>query len=374
MIVEDQLDSGVGRIRPARGTPLALVPRQTIRITLHLRLLKVRRQWNKEAPAMNAICNSETTWRLQRIPLAAITVDPAIQQRAAGTSQDVVADYAEAIRDGVAFPPIDVFASGDGILYVANGFHRLIAQQSASPDVEDIECRVHRGNRDDALLFACGANAQHGLPRSRSDKIKAVTTALRSERCPGWSDREIGRQCRVSHPFVAAVRRGLLETCPDAGPAEDAASATADPSATAAAGGAPDRRRTVRRGGKRYRMNTTHIGRGRSTPGRRKKVAPNTKLNSLAWSEANAAERVRFIEAVGRGSLEDAIDASQPPDEVGRLELTFRRFERAVQTAGEPARQTFLEQSRDKIMALAQAAEPPVGDEAVPAALVRANA
>jgi hypothetical protein len=97
-------------------------------------------------------------------------------------------------------------------------------------------------------------------------------------------------------------------------------------------------------------------------------------LNSLAWSEANAAERIRFIEAVGRRSLEDALDASQPPDEVAGLELTFRRFERAVQTASEPARQTFLEQCRDKIMALAQAAEPPVGDEAVPAALARATA
>jgi ParB/Sulfiredoxin domain len=298
-----------------------------------------------------------------------------IQQRAAGTSQDVVADYAEEMRNGAAFPPIDVFATEDGILYLADGVHRLLADQSAHPDAEDIECRVHPGTRDDAQLYACGANAQHGLQRSRSDKMKAVTTALCNERSSGWSDREIARQCRVSHVFVATVRRTHLETRPDAGPPDDGASASADPSATAAAGGgAPDRRRTVRRGGKGYRMNTARIGRGRSTPGRRKKVAPKPKLDSLAWSEANAVERARFIEAVGRRSLEDALDASQPPDEVARLELTFRRFERAVQTASEPARQTFLEQCRDKIMALAQAAEPPVGDEAVPAALARANA
>jgi ParB/Sulfiredoxin domain len=322
---------------------------------------------------MNAIGISEE-WQLRCIPLAAITVDPAIQQRAAGTSQDVVADYAEAMRNGAAFPPIDVFATEDGILYLADGVHRLLADQSAHPDAEDIECRVHPGSRDDALLFACSANAQHGLPRSRSDKIKAVTTILCSELWSGWSDREISRQCRVSHGFVAAVRRAHLDTRPDAGPPEDAASASADPSATEAPDVAPARRRTVRRGGRRYRMNTARIGSGRSTPGRRKKVAPNPKLNSLAWSEANAAERARFIETAGRGSLEDALDASQPLDEVTKLKMTFRRFERAVQTASEPARQTFLEQCRDGIMALTQATEPPVGDEAVPARPARAKA
>jgi hypothetical protein len=322
---------------------------------------------------MNAIDNSEAEWQLRRIPLAAITVDPAIQQRAAGTSPGVVADYAESMRNGVAFPPLEVFATADGILYLADGVHRWDAFRLARPDAEDIECRVHRGTRDDALLYACGANAQHGLPRSRSDKVKAVTTVLCNDLWSGWSDREIARQCAVSHGFVATVR-AHLETSPDGEPPEDAASASADPGATEAAGGASDRRRTVRRSGKRYHMNTARIGGGRSTPRRRNKVAPKPKLSSLAWSEATAEERARFIEAVGRGSLEDALDASQPPDEVGRLELTFHRLERAVQTASQPARQTFLEQCRDKIIALAQAAEPPVGDDAVPAAPARANA
>jgi hypothetical protein len=309
------------------------------------------------ASTMNAICEGEMEWPVQRIPLAAITVDPAIQQRAAGTSPDIVADYAEAMRDGVAFPPIDVFSTGDGIFHLGDGFHRRDAQQLAYPDVEDIECRIHRGDRDDALLFACSANAQHGLRRSRSDKIKAVTTVLCSERWSGWSDREIGRQCRVSHGFVAAVRRDHLETRPDGGPPEDAASASADPSATDAPGVAPDRRRTVRRGGRRYRMNTARIGRGRSTPGRRKKVAPKPKLNSLAWSEADAQERARFIEAIGRRSLEDALDASQSLDEVARVEHAFDRLETVLRAASEPARKSFLEHRRAEIRVLARALE-----------------
>ena len=41
---------------------------------------------------MNAVSNSEVEWQVRRIPLNSIQVDPAVQQRAAGTSQDVVDD------------------------------------------------------------------------------------------------------------------------------------------------------------------------------------------------------------------------------------------------------------------------------------------
>jgi hypothetical protein len=192
---------------------------------------------------MNAVNNPEVEWQVRRIPLNAIQADPTVQQRAAGTSRDVVDEYAEAMRDGVAFPPIDVFGNDDGPFYLGNGFHRLDAHRSAHPDAEDIECKVHPGDRDDAL-FARSANAQHGLPRSRSDKLKAVTTLIRSERWSGWSDREIARQCGVTHPFVAAVRREHLETFPDAHPQQAAAAETPPAPNTAA----PVRRRTARRG------------------------------------------------------------------------------------------------------------------------------
>jgi hypothetical protein len=278
------------------------------------------------------IRNSDEDWPVQRISLAAITIDPAVQQREAGTSQAIVADYAEAMRDGVAFPPIDVFRDEDGATYVANGFHRFDAHRSAHPGVEEIECRVRSGNRDDALLFACGANAQHGLRRSRSDKIKAVTTLLCSERWSGWSDREIARQCRVSHGFVAAVRQAYLDSRPDAGSREDAASAS--PDATDAPGVAPERRRSVKRSGRSYDMNTARIGKGRSTPPRRKKVAPKPNLNAAA--------------------RKDARDDEQPLDEVARVEHAYDRFETTLRAASAPARKTFIEHRGAEIMGLAR--------------------
>jgi hypothetical protein len=266
---------------------------------------------------MNAVSNSEVEWQGRRIPLDAIQVDPTVQQRAAGTSQDVVDEYGEAMRNGAAFPPIDVFSNDDATFHLANGFHRLKADQLAHPDAKDIECRVHRGDRDDALLFACGANAQHGLPRSRSDKVKAVTTLIRSERWSGWSDREIARQCGVSHTYVAEVRSEHVATLPDTGPQEqEAASDTPpadDPSATEASRARTGRRRTVRRGGRRYRMDTAGIGRGRS----------------------------------------------RPQDEVAKLKRAFERFQKALDGASEPARQTFVEQCREEIMAIAITPEAP---------------
>jgi ParB-like nuclease domain len=263
---------------------------------------------------MNTIRDTEVEWQLY-IRLDAIRVDPAIQQRAAGTSQEVVDAYAEAMRDGVAFPPIDVFGNGDGPFHLGNGFHRLDAYRSAHPDAKDIECKVHPGDRDDALLFACGANAQHGLQRSRSDKLKAVTTLILSERWSGWSDREIARQCGVSHTYVAAVRSELA-TFPDAGPQEQEAASDAppadDPSAKGS-GARPVRRRTVRRGGRRYNMDTGGIGGGRS----------------------------------------------RQQDEVAKLKRAFERFQKALDGASEPARQTFVEQCREEIMAIAITPEPP---------------
>jgi hypothetical protein len=65
---------------------------------------------------MNTITKVESASELRRIPLEAITIDPSVQQRVAGTSQEVVEDYARAMRDGDAFPPLIVF-SDEGLNY-----------------------------------------------------------------------------------------------------------------------------------------------------------------------------------------------------------------------------------------------------------------
>src|ERR1700722_7784876 len=98
---------------------------------------------------MNQIPKVVPESELRSISLTAIRIDAAIQQRVNGTSQGVVDDYAQALRDGVRLPPVIVFTD-DGVTYwLADGFHRTAAHQQAYPDVQEIESEVRRGGRED---------------------------------------------------------------------------------------------------------------------------------------------------------------------------------------------------------------------------------
>lgn len=94
---------------------------------------------------------------------------------------------------------------------LADGFHRVAAYQASGALDYALPADVRQGTRRDAVLFACGANATHGLPRSSEDKENAVLTLLRDGEWGQWSNREIARRCQVSHDFVGKVaeRHGL---------------------------------------------------------------------------------------------------------------------------------------------------------------------
>lgn len=128
--------------------------------------------------------------------------DGGTQPRAALDAATVEA-YAEAIRAGVAFPPVVVFHDGTDH-WLADGFHRVAAHEAA--EFEEIHVDIRAGTRRDAVLFACGANETHGLRRTNEDKRRAVLLLLGDEEWSGWSDSEIGRRARVSHTFVAKLR------------------------------------------------------------------------------------------------------------------------------------------------------------------------
>ena len=117
---------------------------------------------------------------------------------------ETVADYAEAIRAGAEFPPVIVFYDGTDH-WLADGFHRAAAHEAAEQVCVPAEIRA--GTRRDAVLFACGANANHGLRRSNEDKRRAVILLLEDAEWSQWSDREIARRAHVGHPLVAELRR-----------------------------------------------------------------------------------------------------------------------------------------------------------------------
>ena len=117
---------------------------------------------------------------------------------------DVVADYADALRNGVRLPPIDTF--GD---IVGDGFHRYLAHQSA--ERKTIRTVPHPGGLREAILYSCVANATHGLRRSNADKRRAVGKLLKDPEWSQWSDRRIAAQAAVLQTFVSNLRHELSD-------------------------------------------------------------------------------------------------------------------------------------------------------------------
>jgi len=142
-----------------------------------------------------------------------IKTDGGTQARA-GLNRQTVMQYRQIIRESDArWPfadPLIVYHDGENH-WLADGFHRLTACREQGKYTLEIGVAVdvRQGTRRRAVLHAVGANAVHGLQRTDDDKRRAVETLLRDEEWGSWSDREIARHARVSHPFVAKVRREL---------------------------------------------------------------------------------------------------------------------------------------------------------------------
>lgn len=143
---------------------------------------------------------------VRSLALSKVIVNSALQMRAQ-VNDSTVASYAELMKDGVTFPPAVVF--WDGIQFIlADGFHRYEAARRAG--FAELRCEVRRGGQRDALLFAIGANADHGLQRTDDDKRLAVDALLKDSEWVRWADAAIARHAGVSLPFVSKRRRKLV--------------------------------------------------------------------------------------------------------------------------------------------------------------------
>ncbi len=151
---------------------------------------------------------------LEEIPVERIRTDGGTQIRTS-TYFDKIAEYAEAMINGVTFPPPTVFFDGENY-WLADGFHRLAAHKAVGDAVGATAlwalCEVVEGSQRAAILCACGANAEHGIQRTDDDKRAAVKTVLENplvafdEDGNPWSDREIGRICNVDHKVASRLR------------------------------------------------------------------------------------------------------------------------------------------------------------------------
>lgn len=144
---------------------------------------------------------------LEELDPADIRTDGGTQMRAA-INRETVEEYAQAMLAGDRFPPVVVYYDGSEH-WLGDGFHRLAAWRQVMDDT--IAAEVRAGTRRDAILLAAGANADHGLRRTNSDKRRAVLTLLQDDEWRDWSDREIARRCKVSNRFVTNLRAELQQ-------------------------------------------------------------------------------------------------------------------------------------------------------------------
>jgi hypothetical protein len=135
--------------------------------------------------------------------LSDISIDGDLQIRES-ISDEAVADYYDVLREGAKLPPVVVFYDS-AKYHLADGWHRYHAHKRAG--MATIDADVREGTKRDAQLYALGANDSHGLRRSAADKRRAVLIMLDDIEWSEWSDREIAKQCKVSHPFVSKVRK-----------------------------------------------------------------------------------------------------------------------------------------------------------------------
>lgn len=137
------------------------------------------------------------------ILLDTISPDTASQARHEA-DVDLVEEYAVAMRDGATFPPVVLFRDVDGTLRIGDGFHRVAAAIVAG--LGSIDAEIRDGGARAALEHSIQSNARHGARFTNRDKRRIVGIMLND---PEWSqlpDREIGRRCGVSQPFVGKVR------------------------------------------------------------------------------------------------------------------------------------------------------------------------
>lgn len=139
------------------------------------------------------------------IKLSDIRVDGDLQIRKK-MHDDVISEYYDVLRNGGKLPPVTVFFDS-ATYHLADGWHRYHAHKTAG--MATIEADIKEGSKRDAQLYAFGANHEHGLRRTQADRRKAIEIMLHDIEWVEWSDREIAKVCKVSHPLVAKIRKEL---------------------------------------------------------------------------------------------------------------------------------------------------------------------
>lgn len=249
------------------------------------------------------------------IPISEIRLDGGTQMRVA-LNDAVVADYTQLVKDCVDLDPIVVFYDGKNT-WPGDGFHRIAGYRAAG--AFEIDATVYDGTQRDAILYAVGANARHGLHRSPADKRKAVQTLLADAEWSKWSQMEIAKACAVSQPFVSRLI------------AEMGASASY----------AENKTKEAVRDGKAYQIDTTNIGKGRPASHKTDEAKAAQQAQQAEHDRQREEAKARLPEAVqhSNAARQAAIEAKRNAptaaddggdDRVDEMEQTIRHMQESI--------------------------------------------
>ena len=144
---------------------------------------------------------------VKRIKLEGITRDARLQPRETIPS-DSVASYEDAMREGAAFPPIIIFDDGQR-MWLADGFTRVLAAMKLGR--VEIDAEIHAGSFRDAWIYSRGANATHGVPRTRADLARVIRSVLLDDDLVHWTNARLAALVQASRSTVER-HRATMET------------------------------------------------------------------------------------------------------------------------------------------------------------------
>lgn len=142
-----------------------------------------------------------------------------VQMRAGGLDESYVQELADVLETGAELPPIVVYRSAvpegvssikpEGVIYVADGFHRLVAAKAAG--VEKIAAEVRSGGIVDAKRCAMGANSTHGRRRTQEDLERAYRWAVAESFVEPGDTAAVAELLCVSQRWAREITRGARE-------------------------------------------------------------------------------------------------------------------------------------------------------------------
>ena len=139
---------------------------------------------------------------MKKIKIDEIRIDGGTQCRLV-IDQPTVYSYLEAMKEGDVFPLMETVFDGS-THWLTDGFHRYHTYKLLG--IKEVEIIYKPGTLQDAQIEALQANDKHGKPLTNDDKRNKVEMALKIKGFDKKTNYEIAKICKVSQPFVAAIR------------------------------------------------------------------------------------------------------------------------------------------------------------------------